>query len=102
VAFHIHALARFLRGCESGHAPCKEVLASAENILIRVDRQIKELKATQRIIRETLADWDFRLGVTPSGKPACARRLALGTSVIVHYHKQSEAPEQVKAEIAEL
>ena len=68
--FGLKEVRTFLRDCESGRAPCREVRAAAENILIRVDRQIRELQIARRAIRETLADWDVRLGATPSGKPA--------------------------------
>jgi DNA-binding transcriptional MerR regulator len=68
--FALKEVAIFLRTSESGRAPCMEVRASAENILARVDRQIKELKAARQAIRKTLADWDQRLSATPKGKPA--------------------------------
>jgi DNA-binding transcriptional MerR regulator len=68
--FALKEVATFLRASESGRAPCREVRASAGNILARVDRQIEELKAARRAIRETLADWDRRLAATPAGTPA--------------------------------
>jgi DNA-binding transcriptional MerR regulator len=68
--FGLKEVAGFLRASESGHSPCKQVRAAGENILTRVDEQIKELQAARRAIRQTLAEWDRRLSATPAGKPA--------------------------------
>ncbi|PYY01499.1 MAG: hypothetical protein DMG62_20695 [Acidobacteria bacterium] len=68
--FSLKQVTTFLQARDSGHAPCREVRAAAEEILARVDRQIDELKAARRAIRHTLAEWDQRLSRTPNGEPA--------------------------------
>lgn len=68
--FGLKEVAGFLRASESGHAPCKQVRAAGENILVRVDGKIKELQAARRVIRQTLVEWDHRLSNTAPGKPA--------------------------------
>ncbi len=68
--FALQDVAKFLRNRERGNPPCREVRAAAENILLRVDRQIKELQTARRTIRATLKDWDLRLRATPADRPA--------------------------------
>jgi len=68
--FSLKQVTKFLGARESGRAPCREVRAAAEDILARVDEQIKDLKAARRAIRDTLVDWDRRLSETPTGQPA--------------------------------
>jgi DNA-binding transcriptional MerR regulator len=68
--FALKEVAGFFQACESGRPPCRQVRDSAQDILSRVDRQIKELTTARRAIRKTLADWDLRLSTIPPGKPA--------------------------------
>lgn len=68
--FSLKQVASFLGARESGRVPCRDVRAAAEDILERVDLQIKELNAARRAIRNTLAEWDKRLAATPAGTPA--------------------------------
>jgi MerR family copper efflux transcriptional regulator len=68
--FSLKQVARFLRARESGRAPCREVRAAGQDILDRVDQQIKELKAARRELQQTLKEWDRRLSHTPAGQPA--------------------------------
>ena len=68
--FSLKEVAAFLSASDAGRPPCKQVRAAGEQILLRVERQIKELHAAHRSIRQTLADWDHRLARTPAGEPA--------------------------------
>ena len=58
VGFSLNQVTTLLRARDSGHAPCREVRAAAEDILAGVDRQIEDLKAARRAMRDTLAAWD--------------------------------------------
>lgn len=68
--FSLREIAGFLRVRESGGKPCHDVRAAAQRILNAVDRQIVELKAARKQMRETLRNWDETLALTPSGRPA--------------------------------
>ena len=68
--FSLKQMANFLRARESGQPPCKAVRAAGQEILVRVDQQINELKAARRAIQTTLNDWDRRLSRTPAGQAA--------------------------------
>ena len=68
--FSLKQIKTFLDARDSGRAPCREVRAAAEEILVRVDQQIKDLKAARRAVLGTLVDWDERLSVTAAGQPA--------------------------------
>jgi MerR family copper efflux transcriptional regulator len=68
--FALDEIAGFLRASAAGNAPCKQVRAAGEEILLRVDGKIKELQAARKAIHKTLADWDRRLANAPAGKPA--------------------------------
>jgi DNA-binding transcriptional MerR regulator len=68
--FSLKEVATFLNASDSGRPPCKQVREAGEQILVRVDTQIKELNAARRAIRRTLEEWDVRLANTQDGKPA--------------------------------
>jgi DNA-binding transcriptional MerR regulator len=68
--FPLRAIAGFLRVRESGGAPCHDVRAAAQRLLDAVDREIAELTATRRGMRDTLRSWDAALARTPAGQPA--------------------------------
>ena len=68
--FSLKQVANFLRARESGRPPCHEVRAAGEEILARVDGQIKDLQAARRSIRQTLAEWDRRMKGHTAAHPA--------------------------------
>jgi MerR family copper efflux transcriptional regulator len=68
--FSLTEIAGFLKVRESGGKPCGEVRAAAQRMLLAVDRQIIDLKATRRRMLATLRLWDQKLTVTPDNKPA--------------------------------
>jgi len=68
--FSLKQVAQFRNARESGRAPCQQVRIAAEDILARVEAQIKELQAARLSIRKTLREWDDRLSSTPAGTPA--------------------------------
>ena len=55
---------------DRGGIPCRKVRTLAEEKLHRVEQSLKELRALQRQIRETLRDWDRRHAETGKGKRA--------------------------------
>lgn len=67
--FSLKQVADFLRARQAGHAPCHAVRAAGEEILSRVNEQIRELHQARSEIRRTLRDWDRRLQKI-DGEPA--------------------------------
>jgi MerR family transcriptional regulator, copper efflux regulator len=67
--FSLKQVSEFLRARDSGNAPCRNVRAAAEEILTRVDQQLKDLKSARREILRTLSEWDQRLD-RAKGRPA--------------------------------
>jgi DNA-binding transcriptional MerR regulator len=68
--FSLRELARFLKAREHGAAPCRQVRATAEAILTRVEHRIVELEHARASIRETLTHWDARLAAAGDHSPA--------------------------------
>ena len=67
--FSLKQVANFLRARQAGHAPCHAVRAAGEEILSRVNEQIRELHQARSDIQKTLRDWDRRLRER-QGEPA--------------------------------
>lgn len=59
--FSLKQVADFLSARQAGHAPCHAVRAAGEEILSRVNEQIRELHQARSDIQKTLRDWDRRL-----------------------------------------
>jgi|ERR1700674_651781 len=55
---------------DRGGTPCRKVRDLAEKKLRQVEQSLLELKALRRQLRDTLRDWDNRLGETPAGRRA--------------------------------
>lgn len=70
VGFSLRQLAAFLGERQAGGAPCRKVRDAAERILLSVDDQIAELRATKASLRLMVNDWDERLARTPPNQPA--------------------------------
>jgi DNA-binding transcriptional MerR regulator len=70
VGFTLKQIAAFLRSRESGRPPCREVRASAAQLVEDMDRQIADMISSRAAIVEMLSEWDKRLAVTPAGSPA--------------------------------
>ncbi len=68
--FSLKQLAGFLKARERGGSPCRQVRATAEQILARLDQRIVELEASRASMRRTLKDWDERLARAGDGVPA--------------------------------
>ena len=68
--FSLRQLAGFLKARARGAAPCRQVRATAEAILNRVEQRITELEEARASIRETLKDWDARLAAAGDHAPA--------------------------------
>jgi DNA-binding transcriptional MerR regulator len=73
--FSLRQIGQFLRACDCGRAPCREVRDSAAQMAVEMDRQIGEMIAARTAIHQMLTDWDRRLATTPAG----ARAHLLGT-----------------------
>lgn len=70
LGFSLSELARIFAIRDHGGAPCRKVRNLAAEKLQQVERSLLELKALRRQLRETLVDWDRRLGKTPAGRRA--------------------------------
>jgi DNA-binding transcriptional MerR regulator len=68
--FSLRELAGFLKARENGAAPCRQVRATAEAILTRVELRIGELEHARTAIRDTLRQWDARLAAAGDRSPA--------------------------------
>lgn len=68
--FSLRQLAVFLKARDSGAAPCRQVRATAEAIMNRVEQRIAELEQARASIRQTLKDWDLRLASAGDRAPA--------------------------------
>jgi len=65
--FGLKELAGFLNARESGAPPCRAVKASAERLLVEMDRQLAALTDARASIAATISDWERRLERTPAG-----------------------------------
>jgi len=70
LGFSLPELARIFAIRDHGGAPCRKVRNLAEEKLQQIEQSLLELKALRRQLRETLLDWDRRLGKTPAGRRA--------------------------------
>jgi DNA-binding transcriptional MerR regulator len=70
LGFSLRELARIFAVKDRGGAPCRVVRDLAEEKLRQVEQSLLELKALRRQLRDTLLDWDRRLGKTPPGRRA--------------------------------
>ena len=70
LGFSLPELARIFAIKDRGGAPCRKVQNLAEEKLRQVEQSLLELKALRRQLRDTLLDWDRRLGKTPAGRRA--------------------------------
>ena len=68
--FSLRQIGQFLRACDCGRAPCREVRDGAAQMASEMDRQIDEMIAARAAIHQMLTDWDKRLASTPAGAPA--------------------------------
>jgi MerR family transcriptional regulator, copper efflux regulator len=70
LGFSLPELARIFAVKDRGGAPCRGVRDLAEEKLRQVEQSLLDLKALRRQLRDTLLDWDRRLGKTPAGRKA--------------------------------
>jgi DNA-binding transcriptional MerR regulator len=70
LGFSLPELARIFAVKDRGGTPCRGVRDLAKEKLRQVEQSLLELKALRRQLRETLLDWDRRLGKTPAGRRA--------------------------------
>jgi len=70
LGFSLPELARIFAIRDRGGAPCRKVRDLAEKKLRQVEQSLMEMKALRRQLRDTLLDWDRRLGKTPAGRRA--------------------------------
>lgn len=70
LGFSLPELARIFAIRDRGGAPCRKVRDLAEKKLRQVEQSLTEMKALRRQLRDTLLDWDRRLGKTPPGRRA--------------------------------
>lgn len=68
--FSLKELATFLKARDKGTPPCRAVRTAAEQLLTRVEQQLKDLAKTRTVMRKTLREWDVRLSATPPNAPA--------------------------------
>ena len=68
--FSLKELATFLKARDKGTPPCRAVRSAAEQLLSRVEQQLKDLVRTRTVMRKTLREWDVRLSATPLNAPA--------------------------------
>jgi len=67
LGFSLPELARIFAIRDRGGAPCRKVRDLAEKKLRQVEQSLMEMKALRRQLRDTLLDWDRRLGKTRAG-----------------------------------
>jgi DNA-binding transcriptional MerR regulator len=70
LGFSLPELARIFAIRNRGASPCRKVRDLAEKKLRQVEQSLLELKALRRRLRDTLLDWDRRLGKTRAGRRA--------------------------------
>ena len=70
LGFSLPELAHIFAIRDRGGAPCRKVRDLAERKLLEVEQSLTELKALRRQLRDTVLDWDRRLGRTPAGRRA--------------------------------
>ncbi|MEP6768882.1 MAG: MerR family transcriptional regulator [Acidobacteriota bacterium] len=70
VGFTLEELAKFLKARGRGSPPCREVRALAARKLEEIQTRIEEMRAFQRTLAETVAEFDARLAAAGEGQPA--------------------------------
>src|SRR6266849_4377987 len=55
--FSLKQIGQFLRACECGRAPCREVRDTAAQMAAEMDRQIDGMVAARTAIHQMLMDW---------------------------------------------
>jgi len=70
LGFSLAELAEILGVRDRGGVPCRRVLAMTEEKLCSLERQIQDLRRTQRYIRQLVRDWRSQLARTAPGKKA--------------------------------
>jgi DNA-binding transcriptional MerR regulator len=70
IGFSINELADVLRERDRGGAPCQRVRKLAQQKLVELDAQLRELQSRRRVLRSTLAGWDRTLSRTKRGERA--------------------------------
>ena len=68
--FPLKDIARFLKVRDAGGAPCDQVRAFGQKLLVQMDEKIAELAATRAAMAATLHDWDRRLAGAAAGERA--------------------------------
>jgi DNA-binding transcriptional MerR regulator len=68
--FTLRQLAGFMRVRDSGGAPCTQVRAAGQQILVAADRELAQLIEARAEIAQTLQDWDRRLASANGRGPA--------------------------------
>lgn len=70
LGFTLSELSEILRARDSGGIPCHRVLKLAEERLLSLDKQIQELRQTQRYMRQLVGQWRAKLKRTGPGNRA--------------------------------
>lgn len=70
VGFTLEELGRFLKARGRGSPPCREVRALAARKLEEIESRIEEMRAFQKTLEDTVAEFDARLAAAGEGKPA--------------------------------
>ena len=70
LGFPLKDIARFLKMRDGGTAPCDQVRAFGQKLLIDMDESIAELTAARAGMAATLRDWDRRLSRAGAGQRA--------------------------------
>jgi len=70
LGFSLRELARIFAVRDRGGAPCRKVRDLAEKKLRQVEQSLMGMKVLRRQLRDTLLDWDRRLGKTRAGRRA--------------------------------
>jgi len=70
LGFTLLELSEILRVRDTGGVPCQRVLTLAEEKLHSLGEKIKELRRTQRYMKQVVRQWRVRLGRTKPGYKA--------------------------------
>ena len=68
--FPLGDIVTFLGVRDHGGVPCRDVRGAAQRLLDAIDRQIVDVRATRKELRQTLVTWDRLLARTPPNRPA--------------------------------
>jgi len=70
LGFTLSELSEILKVRDGGGVPCHRVLSLTEEKLHSLEEQIKELRRTQRYMKELVREWRVKLGRTKTGAKA--------------------------------